>query len=165
MMQTLAVVCLTLALGGCIISARDLPNYKQEGMSRVYPVTEDQAWTIARSIFRSLDEIDAIEERRPEGYMLTSTGAGGFTWGTVIGTWFERVDDTKTKVTIVTKRRLQTNISTSLTETTFHRRFEQAVDILKRPLPPAATSEPRPAPDWCKAENLVWRGDSCVEKK
>ena len=23
----------------------------------------------------------------------------------------------------------------------------------------------RPAPDWCKTENLVWQGDKCMEKK
>ena len=24
---------------------------------------------------------------------------------------------------------------------------------------------PRPAPDWCKTDNVVWQGDRCVEKK
>lgn len=33
------------------------------------------------------------------------------------------------------------------------------------PIDPSATSPPRPAPDWCKAENVVWQGDRCVEKK
>lgn len=29
----------------------------------------------------------------------------------------------------------------------------------------AAPTGPRPAPDWCKADNLEWQGDRCVEKK
>jgi hypothetical protein len=47
------------------------------------------------------------------------------------------VDKNNTKVTVVTKRRIATNIATTLTETTFHRRFAQAVAIVKagKPLP------------------------------
>lgn len=36
-------------------------------------------------------------------------------------------------------------------------------------VPPApattTTSSPRPAPDWRKADNLLWLGDRCVERK
>jgi hypothetical protein len=32
------------------------------------------------------------------------------------------------------------------------------------PMAPSV-SGPRPAPEWCKAENVVWLGDRCVEKK
>jgi hypothetical protein len=35
----------------------------------------------------------------------------------------------------------------------------------RRPDGGAPTTGARPAPDWCKADHLVWRGDSCVEKK
>ncbi|MBI2998489.1 MAG: hypothetical protein HYY46_08570 [Deltaproteobacteria bacterium] len=38
---------------------------------------------------------------------------------------------TSTKVTVVTKRRISINLATTLTETTFHNRFAQAVEILK----------------------------------
>jgi hypothetical protein len=40
-------------------------------------------------------------------------------------------------VTVVTKRRIATNLATTLTETTFHRRFAQAVGMAKagQPLP------------------------------
>lgn len=51
------------------------------------------------------------------------------------------MDKGNTKVTVITKRKIATNIATTLTETTFHRRFAQAVEIIKSgkslpPLPP-----------------------------
>jgi hypothetical protein len=64
-------------------------------------------------------------------------------YGTVMGAWVDPVDKNNTKVTVVTKRRLSTNIATTLTETTFHRRFAQAVAIVKagKPLPPTPPEE------------------------
>ncbi len=51
--------------------------------------------------------------------------------GAVMGAWIDPVDKDNTKVTVVTKRRIATNLATTLTEATFHKRFAQAVDIVK----------------------------------
>jgi hypothetical protein len=58
-------------------------------------------------------------------------------YGAVMGAWIEPIDKDNTKVTVVTKRRIATNIATTLTEATFQKRFAQAVDIVKagKPLP------------------------------
>ena len=71
--------------------------------------------------------------------MLTSSGMNLVSGGAVMGAWVEQVNKESTKVTVVTKRRIATNIATTLTETTFHKRFAQAVDIVKagKPLPSA----------------------------
>ena len=45
-------------------------------------------------------------------------------------------------MTVVTKRRLSMNIATTLTETSFHKRFAQAVDIVN-----AGKSLPVKAPE------------------
>jgi hypothetical protein len=57
--------------------------------------------------------------------------------GAVMDAWVERTGQGQTKVTVVTKRRVATNLATTLTETTFHKRFAQAVEIVKagKPLP------------------------------
>lgn len=119
----------------------------REGTTAFYDVTQDQAWDIAKAVFR-WEGSDAIEEHRSEGYMITSTGIGFLTVGTVMGAWIST--DTgansggKIKVTVVTKRRVQTNLVTSLTESTFQKRFAQAVAIVKsgQPLPTVAPSAP-----------------------
>jgi hypothetical protein len=107
-----------------------------EGTTKVYPVTIDQAWEISKTVFR-WEGSDAIEEHKDQGYMLTSSGMNLVSWGAVMGAWIEPIDKKNTKVTVVTKRRVTMNIATTLTETTYHKRFAQAVDIVKqgKPLP------------------------------
>ena len=41
------------------------------------------------------------------------------------------IHNNTTKVTVVTKRRLSMNLATTLTESTFHKRFAQAVELVK----------------------------------
>jgi hypothetical protein len=117
--------------GGCATMS-DVVMSKQEGdgTAQVYPVTPEQAWDIARTVFR-WEGADAIEEHKSEGYMLTSSGMNFVTYGAVMGAWIEPAGQNNTRVTVITKRRISTNLATTLTETTFQKRFAQAVDIVK----------------------------------
>lgn len=130
-------------LSGCA-TMNDVVRVKEdgsEGTTKIYPVTADQAWEISKTVFR-WEGSDAIEEHRAQGYMLTSSGINLVSWGTVMGAWIEPVDKANTKVTVVTKRRVTVNIATTLTEGTYHKRFAQAVEIVKKGQP-----LPRMAPD------------------
>lgn len=49
-----------------------------------------------------------------------------------MGAWIKPVDKDNTEVTVVTKRRITVNVATTLTEGTYHRRFAQAVEIVKK---------------------------------
>ncbi|MFA6233365.1 MAG: hypothetical protein WC824_04135 [Bacteroidota bacterium] len=100
-----------------------------EGTTVVYPVNDNQAWEIAKTVFR-WEGADAIEEHRDDGFMLTSSGLTLFTFGTVMGAWIEPLNEQKTSVTVITKRRVATNFVTTLTESTFHKRFAQAVTMI-----------------------------------
>jgi len=110
-----------------------------EGTSQTYSVNESQAWEIAKTVFR-WEGADAIEEHKEQHYMLTSSGMNLVSYGAVMGAWIEPVDNTNTKVTVVTKRRVSMNIATTLTESTFQRRFAQAVAIVKKGQPLPATA-------------------------
>jgi hypothetical protein len=126
-------------LNGCA-TMDDVVRVKEEGSegtTRVYPVTADQAWEISKAVFR-WEGSDAIEEHRDQGYMLTSSGVNLVSWGAVMGAWIKPIDKNNTEVTVVTKRRLTINVATTLTEGTYHRRFAQAVEIVKKgeKLPP-----------------------------
>jgi uncharacterized protein YceK len=138
---TTVFVTLSILVSGCS-TMQDVVKVKQsgsEGTTRNYAVTEAQAWEIAKTVFR-WEGADAIEEHRDQHYMLTSSGVNLVSWGAVMGAWVEPVKDDETKVTVVTKRRVTVNVATTLTETTFHKRFAQAVNIVKKgqPLPPEA---------------------------
>jgi hypothetical protein len=137
----LAATLGALFMTGCA-TVNDVVAAKEsgkEGVTKEYDVTEDQAWDIAKTVFR-WEGADAIEEHRQQGYMLTSSGMNLVSAGTVMGAWVEKAVPPKTKVTVVTKRRMQTNLFTTLTEDTFHKRFAQAVGIIKsgQPLPRVA---------------------------
>jgi len=127
--QILVLLLVMAWISGCATMG-DVAVSKDSGTSAIYPVTDDQAWDIAKAVFR-WEGADAIEEHRKDGYMLTSSGTNMVSWGAVMGAWIDPLAQNRTKVTIVTKRRLSMNIATTLTESTFHKRFTQAVDIVK----------------------------------
>lgn len=111
-------------------------QHEGNGSAAVYSVSQDEAREIGSTVFRWAGA-DTIEEHRPEGYVLGRVDADFFTWGTVMGAWFEPLADGKTKVTVVTKRRFPLSYSSDLPEETFHHRFAQALNILAKgqPLP------------------------------
>lgn len=129
---------LLLTLSGCA-TMQDVVQDKAEGTTKNYPVSEAQAWEISKTVFR-WEGSDAIEEHKDQHYMLTSSGLNLVSYGAVMGAWIDSLNAENTKVTVVTKRRVKLNIATTLTETTFHNRFAQAVQIIKsgKPLPAAA---------------------------
>lgn len=125
----LGILVVSTWLTGCATMG-DVVRDRDKGTAKVYPVNTEQAWDIAKAVFR-WEGADAIEEHKKEGYMLTSSGINLVSYGAVMGAWIEPVDKDNTRVVVVTKRRIATNIATTLTETTFHKRFAQAVDIIK----------------------------------
>ena len=137
--QALAAISFIFLLSGCQ-TINDVMLAKQQGTDGTtvqYEISKDKAWDIAKTVLR-WEGVDAIEEHRDQGYMVTSTGFSIGTAGTVIGVWIENGSKPNlTKVTVVTKRRVMTNIITSLTEGTFQKEFSKAVEIVKsgRPLP------------------------------
>ena len=126
-----------LGLAGCA-TLNDVVQEKNQGGGtvQVYPVDTDQAWKIAMTVFR-WEGSDAIEEHRDQEYMLTSSGRNVLSAGAVMGAWVEPAGRGQTQVTVVTKRRVATNLATTLTETTFQKRFAQAVALVTagQPLP------------------------------
>jgi len=111
-----------------------------EGTTVVYSVATDKGWEIATKVLR-WEGAETIEEHKDEHYMLTTIGANLISAGSVVGVWVEPGGKGKSKVTVITKRKMATNIATGLTETTFHDRFQQAVDIVK-----SGKALPREAP-------------------
>jgi len=78
-----SILAIAFLLTGCA-SMNDVLNSKDEGTVQVYPVNSDQAWEIAKTVFR-WEGTDAIEEHRDQNYMLTSSGANFVSIGAVMG--------------------------------------------------------------------------------
>ena len=144
--RMVALLATFVLVAGCARSMTDVLRARAagDGTTKVYPVSEDQAWEIAVTVFR-WEGADAIEQHRDQGYMLTSSGINLVSYGAVMGAWVEPVDQDHTKVTVITKRRVATQLATTLTETTYHRRFTEAVEMVKagNPLPALPPEEPQ----------------------
>ncbi len=108
----------------------DVIKDKDKGTSAQYNVSAEQAWDIAITVLR-WERCETIEQHKNQNYMLTTVGRDFVSEGSLVGVWVEPVTSQSTKVTVVTKRKVSTNLATGLTETAFQRRFAQAVDIVK----------------------------------
>ncbi len=128
-------IILSVALSGCSTTA-DIVGHKDDGTARVYDVSPDQGWELAKLVFRT-EGADAIEEHHERGYMLTSSSSNFYSSGTVMGAWVESDGANRMKLTVVSKRRIATDLLKTLTEGTLHRRFAQGVRIINagHPLP------------------------------
>lgn len=119
-------------------SLNSVVKAKQEGKgtTEVYNIGAEDAWKIAKKSFR-WGGSDAIEEYEDEGYMLTSSGMNLVSSGAVMGAWVEPISDEQTKVTVITKRRIATQIATTLTEGKWHKFFAEGVRLTNagQPLP------------------------------
>ncbi len=132
MRRSLVCILALAVVSGCT-TLSDVRTSKGEGIAATYPVTFEQAWTIATTVFR-WEGADAIEEHQEARYLLTRSGLN-----LLAGAWIDPSAEGQMQVTVVTKRRVEACgcIFTTWTGRTIHKRFAQAVEILKagKPLP------------------------------
>jgi hypothetical protein len=124
----LAAGCASLdELSGKVMEARETGR---EGLVRIYPVSNEEAWEITRAVFL-WEKTDDVQERRDRNYCITSTGMKMVAFGSVMGVWIEPVDENNTRITVITRRRVDSDTFTQLTGPKFMKRFEQGVTIVK----------------------------------
>lgn len=138
-LKIFSFVVLSIWLVSCTTLA-DVMKTKDEGggTSQIYPVDKDQAFEIAMTVFH-WEGSDAVEAHQLQGYMLVTypfipmlTGGGN------AGVWIEPQGTGQVRVTVVTLDRYPgSDMWMGRTETRFHRRFGQAVELIKagKPLP------------------------------
>ena len=128
------LLILVCATGCATMSDVVLSKEQGKGTSRIYRVNVDQAWEITKVVFR-LEQTDAVEEHRSEGYMLTSIKGSLIRWGAMMGIWIEPVNEDSTRVTAVIKKKNSMEVLAPLTEADFHEDFELAWRMtLKKPV-------------------------------
>ena len=123
------VIFLGLLLAGCA-TLSDVLKDKEEGTVAIYKIDKDSAWDIAKTVLR-WEDCETIEENKLSNYMLTTVGRNFISEGSVVGVWVEPVNDEETKITVVSKRKVQTNLATGMTESTFQESYAKAVEMVK----------------------------------
>ena len=147
-MKLIGFLLILVYATGCVTMS-DVVRSKErgKGTSKVYRLNADEAWEVAKTVFR-WEEAEAIEEHRSEGYMLTSIGESSISWGAIMGVWVEPVTKDRTRVTVVVKRKNPAEVLITVTESIFHDDFEIAARLKAgrsfAPAPPAPQSLPAP---------------------
>jgi hypothetical protein len=126
---TVILLFISVFLNGCASNFEDLLRAEYEGKVRSYPVNEEQARMIARTVF--------IWKGAQEGEIADTRAEKTLSWEGVMWALIEPIDDQKTRVTVRKAATPCNPTSPIVTEEEFHARFSQAVNILKsgRPLP------------------------------
>ncbi len=118
------VVFSFLIYTGCANTLNELVRSKKEGKgtSKVYPVSADQAWEIARKVLQ-WEGAEDIKENRSEGYMVIQSGETLFYKENAMGVWIEPIDQVRSKVTVITRSTTSVDTILGLSETGFHEHF------------------------------------------
>ena len=121
-----------LLVGGCAARVEEVMQTEAAGggTRHTYAVTSEQAWSIAQTVLHR-EGFYAIEEHRPEGYLLATSPVTFWSGGTLAGLWIAPVGADESAVTVVTRRRQNPALVGGLTEDDFHRRLKEAVAVTK----------------------------------
>ena len=123
------------------------------GTSRLYPVAPHIAYAESREALRA-EDVNEIKEY--PSYLVADTGMTAFSWGAYFGVFIEPLSAWQTRVVVVAKRKLATNIFVPFTEEQFLDRLGRRlapfaptpIPIPPPPVPmPAPSSNPLPPPD------------------
>ena len=110
-MKRLAVLMAVLALvvvQGCATMA-DARYARGEGQSQVFNAPFDTVWKAVPQALASLG-LPVAADNKQDGYILAERGITAFSWGEKVAVFVDRAGDNRTKVEVVSKRAMATNV-------------------------------------------------------
>jgi hypothetical protein len=118
---------------GCLQSQSDVRSAHgdHDETTRIYDVDANQALDLAADVLRSKGAASVTTDAS-RNCAEASFEANAVAWGTEAAVWVEPLGATRSRVSIVTKRRVSISAATRLTEDGFH---EQFADRLARRAP------------------------------
>jgi len=93
---------------GCATMA-DARYARGEGQSQVFNSPFEMVWKAVPQALASLG-LPVAADNKQEGYILAERGITAFSWGEKVAVFVDRIDGNKTKVEVVSKRAMATNI-------------------------------------------------------
>jgi uncharacterized membrane protein YraQ (UPF0718 family) len=99
---------LLLPVCGCS-TIGDARKARGQGMSRIYNASFDTVWAAAPKALNELG-LSIAGENKGEGYILGQKGLTAFSYGENVAVFVEKVNVEQTKVEVVSKKTLATNV-------------------------------------------------------
>jgi len=107
-MISLILPAVLLSAGGCS-ALSDARNARGQGKSRIYDKPFDTVWNMVPKAINDLG-LEVASQNRKEGCILAVKGITAFSYGENVAVFVEKVDDKRTKVEVVSKKTMGTNI-------------------------------------------------------
>jgi hypothetical protein len=94
-------------------------NSRGQGKSRIYNASFNTVWNTVPKAVNTLGLTVAgkrcyaprLHQNQEEGYILAFKGISGFSWGENVAVFVEKVDSERTKVEVVSKKAVSSNIT------------------------------------------------------
>jgi hypothetical protein len=102
----LSVVLLSAA--GCS-TLNDARQAKGTGKSHLYNASFDIVWDAATQAVTDMG-LQVASKSKEEGYILAQKGMSAFSYGENVAVFVEKADDQQTKVEVVSKKAMATNV-------------------------------------------------------
>lgn len=101
-----------LCFGVCCSTIADARNGKGKGMARTYQGSFDTVWDTIPKAIKALGNggPKIVGDNKQEGYILAQGGMSFVSYGENVAIFVEKIDDSQTKVEVVSKRTLATNV-------------------------------------------------------
>ena len=131
-MKKMLILLLPIALlmAGCSTLA-DARAAKGKGLSYIYEGSFDDVWGSVPKAIQAMGSggPKIVSENKQEGYILAQGGMSFVSYGENVAIFVEKIDDTKTKVEIISKRTLATNVVAADWAPRLHKKL---AEMLKR---------------------------------
>lgn len=132
--KNLAAICAVivgLALSACATQSSVLESrQRNEGLAVVYDCTYDEAWRISKRVLQ-WSGAESIMEQPEDNLLLATEGMDLLTFGSHSGVWITSISPKYTEVTVISRRQFQLDITTGMTKSGFHTRFDYALGELR----------------------------------
>ena len=98
----------TILLSGCS-TLGSVQAERGKGSTRIYPAPFETVWEKTNLTLRIL-QLGVVESNQKEGYFLAETGISASSWGEKIAIFIGKADASSTRVEVVSRKALATNI-------------------------------------------------------
>ena len=108
------LILFVVAAAGCATMA-DARNGKGTGRFRVFPVPYDRIWATIPEVIDGTG-LEIREQNKDAGLMLADRPSGAWTSGEFVAIFVDKVDENHTRVEVVSRKRLATNVTAMIWE-------------------------------------------------
>jgi len=108
-MKNIFMMIVVTTLTGCT-TLHGVTNSKGSGVSQTYKQPYERVWDASLRVVNE-SELAMVNFDKNKGRIIAESGVSGFSWGEKVAVFVAKENNSTTKVEVVSKRALKTNIT------------------------------------------------------